>query len=191
MPEACHLLVSRLLGMPAAPLFAEDCNSNDICELFIGNQRRSCNPYKISYYFSSLTDIYFPRLPGFRILLILNIGSRQTHFFFFNSVFFLLFFFSPTVLCRNLSTSLCNFCWGLSSRHKKLKRVQKYTWVSEQLQDQAIRMFLGACSFTDWGHGRAHMESTQVYLFSQLQRWKHCVTATLTLRKELHLPCHS
>lgn len=22
--------------MPAAPLFAEDCNSNDICELFIG-----------------------------------------------------------------------------------------------------------------------------------------------------------
>lgn len=53
-------------------------------------------------------------------------------------------------------------------------RVQKYTWVSEQLQDQAIRMFLGVCSFTDWGHGKAYVESTQVYLLSQLQRWTHC-----------------
>lgn len=108
MPEACHLLVSRLLGMPAAPLFAEDCNSNDICELFIGNQRRSCNPYKISYYFSSLTDIYFPRLPGFRILLILNIGSRQTHFFFFliQSLFFYYFFF-PLQFYAEIFLLLC------------------------------------------------------------------------------------
>lgn len=50
-------LLNRLLGMPAAPLFAEDCKSNDICELFIGNQCWSCNLYKISHYFSSLRHI--------------------------------------------------------------------------------------------------------------------------------------
>lgn len=83
MPEACHLLVKRLLGMPAAPLFAEDCNSNDICELFIGSQCRSCNPYKISHYFSSLAEVQSLSLSCFVMLLTSNVGSRLTYVFWF------------------------------------------------------------------------------------------------------------
>lgn len=68
MPEACHLLVNRLLGMPAAPLFEEGCNSNDICELFIGNQLLRCSPYetilvlvlrRILQDFCALESLYF------------------------------------------------------------------------------------------------------------------------------------
>lgn len=62
MPEACHFLLNRLLGLPAASLAGEGCNSLDISVLFIEHWLRKCNLYKTGLFYFLYEDIFAENL---------------------------------------------------------------------------------------------------------------------------------
>lgn len=67
MPEACHLLLNRLLGLPTAPLAGEDCNSLDISGVFIENWLKNCNLYKTGLFYFLDEDVFAENLYVFEL----------------------------------------------------------------------------------------------------------------------------
>ena len=62
MPEVCHFLLNRLLGLPAASLAGEGCNSLDISGLFIEHWLRNCNLYKTGLFYFLYEDTFAENL---------------------------------------------------------------------------------------------------------------------------------
>lgn len=67
MPEACHFLLNRLLGLPTASLVGEDCNSLDISGVFIENWLRNCNLYKTRLFYFLYEDVFAENLYVFEL----------------------------------------------------------------------------------------------------------------------------